>query len=117
MPAFLRLSAQHGESLFGRDRPLIRTRRRHGHEHIHESDNLSRKRDVIAAKSVRVSRTVTALVMMAHDTAHGLQRSQVRNERLAEHGVRLNQGTLVGIEATRLEQHRVWNREHAYVVQ
>ena len=68
-------------------------------------------------KSIRVSRTVTALVMMAHDAAHRLERSQVRNERFAEYSVRLNQGTVVRVESSRLEQHLVWNREHADVVQ
>src|SRR5687768_17622765 len=59
--------------------------------------------DVVAAKVIRIPGPVEALVMMPHDGANGLQRSQVAAQSIADDGMRLDELELLRFE--RSEEH------------
>src|SRR6185295_6808124 len=74
-----------------------------------DADDLREQRHVVAAKPLRVSAAVKALVMTTDDWPNVPERLQRRAQRVADIGMLLHQVELVGRERTAFEKHGIRN--------
>src|SRR5437660_6567048 len=62
--------------LLGRGRAFVRPRGGRGIEHVHDSHDLSEKRNRVSAQAVWIACAVAQLVMVSDDRANAFQRAQ-----------------------------------------
>src|SRR5690242_580937 len=95
----------------------VRAVGRHRVVRVADEDDARLEWDLLTGDAVRVPAPVPALVAVAHDLAHLLQLLDRRDDPLAELGMRLHDGALLGSEPTGLGKDRALDADLADVVQ